>query len=52
VLDQPTLNEPSMHKRVDLVYTYQGRRVATAKKVAGIVRFYKGKVIEIEAPDV
>ena len=52
VLDQPTLNEPSMHKRVDLVYTYQGRRVATAKKVAGIVRFYKGKVIEIEVPDV
>ena len=51
VLDQPTLNEPSMHKRVDFVYTYQGRRVATAKKVTGIVRFYKGKVIEIEAPD-
>ncbi|HBM86697.1 MAG TPA: hypothetical protein DD423_07985 [Opitutae bacterium] len=51
VLEQPTLNEPSMHKRVDFVYTYQGRRVATAKKVTGIVRFYKGKVIEIEAPD-
>ena len=50
VLEQPTLNEPSMHKRVDFVYTYQGRRVATAKKVTGIVRFYKGRAIEIEAP--
>ena len=46
----PTLNEPSMHKRVDFVYTYQGRRVATAKKVEGIIRFYKGKVVEVEAP--
>lgn len=51
VLDKPTLNEPSMHKRVDIVYTYEGRRVATAKKVTGIVRFYKGKAIEIEVPE-
>ena len=51
VLDEPTLNEPSMHKRVDIVYTYEGRRVATAKKVTGIVRFYKGKAIEIEIPE-
>jgi len=51
LLGQPTLNEPSLHKRVDFVYTYQGRRVATAKKVTGIIRFYKGKVIEVEAPD-
>lgn len=51
VLDKPTLNEPSMHKRVDFVYTYQGRRVATAKKVTGIVRFYKDKAIEIEVPE-
>ena len=40
-----------MHKRVDFVYTYKGRRVATAKKVTGIVRFYKDKVIEIEVPE-
>ena len=39
-----------MHKRVDFVYTYQERRVATAKKVEGIIRFYKGKVVEVEAP--
>ena len=51
LLEQPTLNEPSLHKRVDFVYTYQGRRVATAKKVTGIIRFYKGKVIEVEVPD-
>ncbi|MDB2310953.1 outer membrane protein assembly factor BamE [Opitutales bacterium] len=51
LLEQPTLNEPSLHKRVDFVYTYQGRRVATAKKVTGIIRFYKGKVIEVEAPN-
>ncbi|MGJ8654462.1 MAG: outer membrane protein assembly factor BamE domain-containing protein [Opitutaceae bacterium] len=50
ILDRPTLNEPSMHKRVDFVYTYRGRRVATAKKVTGIVRFYKGEVVEIEIP--
>jgi outer membrane protein assembly factor BamE (lipoprotein component of BamABCDE complex) len=50
LLGKPTLNEPSMHKRVDFVYTYQGRRVATAKKVEGIIRFYKGKAIEVEAP--
>lgn len=51
LLEQPTLNEPSLHKRVDFVYTYQGRRVATAKKVTGIIRFYKGTVIEVEAPN-
>ena len=51
LLEQPTLNEPSLHKRVDFVYTYQGRRVATAKKVTGIIRFYKGTVIEVEVPD-
>jgi hypothetical protein len=51
ILDEPTLDEPSMHKRVDFVYTYQGRRVATAKKVTGIVRFYKDKLIEIEVPE-
>lgn len=51
VLDKPTLSEPSMHKRVDFVYTYVGRRVATSKKVFGIIRFYKGEIVEIEAPE-
>ena len=51
ILEDPTLDEPSMHKRIDFVYTYQGRRVATAKKVSGVVRFYKGIAVEIEAPE-
>lgn len=50
ILGQPTLDEPSLHKRKDRVYTWEGRRVATAKKVEGIIRFYKGEVIEIEPP--
>lgn len=50
ILGLPTLDEPSLHKRKDRVYTWQGRRVATAKKVEGIIRFYQGKVVEIEAP--
>jgi len=51
ILGEPTLNEPSLHKRIDTVYTYQGRRVATAKRTEGIVRFYKGKLAEFEAPE-
>ena len=50
VLGRPTLNEPSLHKRVDTVYTYEGRCVATNEKVVGIIRFYKGVVIEIDLP--
>ena len=50
VLGRPTLNEPSLHKRIDVVYTYEGRRVATNEKMVGIVRFYKGVAVEIEAP--
>ncbi|MDQ8206593.1 hypothetical protein QEH52_03675 [Coraliomargarita sp. SDUM461003] len=51
VLGIPTLDEPSMHKRVDVVYTYKGRRVATGEKVEGVVRFYKSKLIEVEIPN-
>jgi hypothetical protein len=51
ILGAPTLNEPSLHKRVDVVYTYQGRRVATNDKITGIIRFYKGVVIEVERPE-
>lgn len=51
ILGAPTLNEPSLHKRVDTVYTYEGRRVATNEKVTGIIRFYKGVVIEVETPE-
>ena len=50
ILGEPTLDEPSLHKRKDRVFTWEGRRVATGEKVEGIIRFYKGKVIEIERP--
>lgn len=50
VLGPPTLDEPSLHRRVDFVYTYEGRRVATNEKVSGLIRFYKGVAIEIEVP--
>lgn len=49
-LGRPTLNEPSMHKRIDYVYTYVGKRPSTGKKVEGIIRFYKGQVVEVEKP--
>ena len=51
VLGSPTLNEPSMHKRVDFVYTYEGRQPSTGKRIFGVVRFYKSKAIEIEFPE-
>ncbi|MEC8209656.1 MAG: hypothetical protein VX372_01805 [Verrucomicrobiota bacterium] len=49
-LGEPTLDEPSLHRRIDFVYTYQGRRPATNKKIEGKVRFYKGEAIDIERP--
>lgn len=50
ILGKPYKDEPSLHRRVDKVYKYIGRRVATNKKVEGIVRFYKNKVVDVEAP--
>ena len=49
-LGEPTLDEPSLNRRIDFVYTYQGRRPATNLRVEGIVRFYKGEAIDIERP--
>ena len=49
-LGEPTLNEPSLNRRIDFVYTYQGRRPATNQRVEGKVRFYKGEAIDIERP--
>jgi outer membrane protein assembly factor BamE (lipoprotein component of BamABCDE complex) len=49
-LGEPTLDEPSLNRRIDFVYTYQGRRPATNNKIEGKVRFYKGVVIDIERP--
>ena len=49
-LGEPTLDEPSLNRRIDFVYTYQGRRPATNQRVEGKVRFYKGVAIDIERP--
>lgn len=50
VLGLPTTDEPSLHKRVDNVYTYEGRQPATGKRIVGKIRFLKKKVIEIDLP--
>ena len=50
ILGKPTLNEPSLRKWVDSVYTYQGRRPATNKRIVGKVRFRKGVVVDFERP--
>lgn len=50
ILGKPTLDELSLNKRIDNVFTYKGRVLSTNKKVEGKVRFYKGKVIDISAP--
>ena len=50
ILGEPTLEDPSLHKKVDFVYTYRGRKVATGEKISGKVKFFRDKVIEIESP--
>ena len=50
ILGEPTLNEPSLRKWVDSVYTYQGRRPATNQRIVGKVRFRKGVVVDFEPP--
>lgn len=50
ILGKPTLDELSLNKRIDNVFTYKGRVLSTNKKVEGKVRFYKGKVIDILVP--
>ena len=49
-LGEPTLDEPSLNRRIDFVYTYQGRRPATNERVEGKIRFYKGQAVDIERP--
>lgn len=50
MLGKPTVNEPSIRKWVDFVYTYQGRQPSTNKLVIGKVRFSKGVVVDFERP--
>ena len=50
ILGEPTLEDPSLHKRIDTVYTYRGRKPATGEKILGKVKLYKGQLVQIEAP--
>ena len=50
LLGEPTVEEPSLHKRVDTVFSYIGRRAMGNEKVVGKIKLYRGKVVEVEAP--
>ena len=50
ILGEPSMTDPSLHKRIDTVYTYKGRHPGTGKKMTGKVKFYRGLVVKIEAP--
>lgn len=51
ILGDPTLEDPSLHPRRDLVFTYRGTRLSTGKRVTGKVKFWRDKVVVIERPD-
>lgn len=50
ILGEPTLEDPSLHKRVDWVFTYRGTRPGTGDKVIAKVKFYKDEVVSVERP--
>ncbi len=50
ILGKPYTNEPSLRKRIDYVFTYSGRRIATNDKIEGVIRFYKNKVASVDDP--
>lgn len=50
ILGEPTLDDPSLNKRIDRVLTYRGRRVATNERLTGKIRFRDDEVVEVEAP--
>ncbi len=50
ILGEPTLEDPSLYKRIDKVHTYRGRRPMTGELVFGKVKFYRNKVVSIETP--
>ena len=52
ILGIPTLDEPSLHKRIDTVYTYKGKQRSTGIYVKGIIRFYRNRLVEIEPPEI
>jgi len=50
ILGEPSMTDPSLHKRIDTVFTYRGRHPGTGKKVTGKVKFYRNVVADIEKP--
>lgn len=50
ILGEPSMTDPSLHKRIDTVMTYRGRHPGTGKKVVGKVRYYRGVVADVERP--
>ena len=52
ILGRPTLNEPSLSKRIDTVYTYKGKQSSTGQRILGVVRFYRNQLVEIEPPEI
>lgn len=50
ILGEPSMTDPSLHKRIDTVYTYKGRHPGTGKKITGKIKFYRDLVVKIEAP--
>lgn len=50
ILGEPTLEDPSLHRRIDTVYTYRGRSPATGDLMVGKVKFYRNEVVEVEVP--
>ena len=52
ILGRPTLNEPSLSKRIDVVYTYKGKQSSTGNRIKGVVRFYRNQLVEIEPPEI
>ena len=52
LLGRPTLNEPSLSKRIDAVYTYKGTQSSTGNRIKGILRFYRNQLVEIEPPEI
>ena len=51
ILGESTLDEPSLNKRIDKVFTYAARNPLNGKRVKGIIRFKNGKVKNFDLPN-
>ena len=50
ILGEPSMTDPSLHKRIDTVFTYRGRHPGTGEKIIGKVKFRRNAVVVIEKP--